>query len=66
MKSRCEIASRARRRLLKAISASLLPLATPGLFAAEEFVVVDGWVMKRSDLERGRDIDKTTQACTPI
>jgi len=40
-----------RRDLLKLFLVWPLPLAAARVQAAEEYVIVDGWVMKRTDLE---------------
>ena len=40
-----------RRRLLKFLFLLPSPLIVPGLLAAPEFVVVDGWVMMLRDIE---------------
>ena len=42
---------RTRRRLLKVFLLWPLSLAAPRIFAAQDYVVIDGWVMKRTELE---------------
>jgi hypothetical protein len=42
---------RIRRDLLKLFLVWPLPLAAARAQAAEEYVIVDGWVMKRTDLQ---------------
>lgn len=58
--------NRIRRRLLK-IFIILLPssLTVPKIFAAQEYVVIDGWVMKRSDIESRQSMGRYHK-CTPI
>jgi hypothetical protein len=45
--------NRVRRHLLKVFSIWPLSLAAPGILAAQVYVVIDGWVMKRTDLKAG-------------
>jgi hypothetical protein len=51
--------NRIRRRLLEVFSLCPLSLALSRIFVSTEYVVIDGWVMKRSDVEtqdwRGTD-----------
>jgi hypothetical protein len=42
---------RMRRRLLKIFVILPLSLLAPRLLADNEYIVIDGWVMKRSDID---------------
>jgi hypothetical protein len=45
--------NRIRRQMLEMFFLLPCMLAAPGIRAAGEYVVVDGWIMKRSDIEPG-------------